>query len=256
MYHQGKWFLVTWCGWQRLGLPGPVSPFVCSGWRAISGVRRMLRGAGILPGRQWLCIGPCKAYLWNATSSHPFILQSETLGSPSSWPSVDLHTALFLFLHKSLLVNVDLWEKFVPVSTPRLLCWRSDWVCNNKGGDTSITGFVFDHRVLFMSLELKTFLSIFIIESHFYNWISFSLRLYLYASQAGLGILGSRDLTVASFSYECGHRASHCVHCSLYRVLSQGTCFGLFILLLSDHKTLLVSSYPTHIRMYNMDNVF
>lgn len=145
--------------WLTEAWPGPASPFVCSGWRAISGVRRMLRGAGILPGRQWLCIGPCKAYLWNATSSHPFVLQSETLGSPSSWPSVDLHTALFLFLHKSLLVNVDLWEKSAPVPTLRLLCWRSDWVCNNKGGDTSITGFVFDHRVLFMSPELKTFLS-------------------------------------------------------------------------------------------------
>lgn len=60
-------------------------------------------------------LAPCNTYQWNATSSpHFFALQSETLGSPSFWPSVDLHTALFLFLHKWLLANVDLWKEVHP----------------------------------------------------------------------------------------------------------------------------------------------
>lgn len=109
--------------------------------------------------------------------------------------------------------------------------------------------------MLVMSPGLKTFLSMFL-ASHLYTWIFFSLRLYLCASQAGLGILGSRDLTVAVFSEACGHRARPL--CSLLFIQSTvtGHLFGLFILLLSVHKTLLISSYHTHIGGYNVDNVF
>ena len=156
-HHWGKWFLVSWCGWQRLGLPCLLSPFVCSCWQAVSGVRRMLRGTGILPGRQWLSIGPCNAYQCNATSPpHSFILQSETLGSPSSWSSVDLHTALLLLLHKWLLANVDLWKEAHPYAHAEPLRWRADWVCGDKG-DTSRSGFVWPPHAIHVLLSRNIF---------------------------------------------------------------------------------------------------
>lgn len=102
-------------------------------------------------------LAPCNAYQWNATSSpHFFALQSETLGSPSFWPSVDLHTHYFCFS-----IN-DCWQmsicerKSIPTPIPSLLCWRSDWVCNDKG-DTSRARFIWLPRAIHVLLSKNIF---------------------------------------------------------------------------------------------------
>lgn len=96
------------------------------------------------------------------------------------------------------------------------------------------------------------------VESHFYNQI-FSLKLYLCASQADLGILGSKDLTVAASrtagSVDTGYPTVHyCLseHCHRAQVLD--SYFIPFFVRPQNFVDFFLP--PVHIRRYNMYNVF
>lgn len=127
----------------------------------------VFKGAAILPGRQWLHVGPCSAFQWHAALAHySFIFLVVHIIITSILAKCRFMDCTVSTLHQWLSINVDLSKEVYPYTHMSLVCWSYDWVCDGTG-NTPIARFTFDHHILFMSHWLKK-LRMFI-DSHFYS---------------------------------------------------------------------------------------
>lgn len=145
-----SWFLVTWCSWQKTGLPCNVCSFVGSCWWP-SQVWGVFRGAAVLPGRQGLCVGPCSAFQrCSCPSSLPLYFLVGHAMITSILAKCRFMDCAISTLHQWLSVNVDLFKEVYPYTHMSLVCWSYDWVCDGTG-NTPIARFISDHHILYMS---------------------------------------------------------------------------------------------------------